>query len=94
MTTRPKTSSGRSWADSRRLVLCLLVLVVATSCPATGSATAPVVRSPSAVRAHWMTGGEAAPFDGILLSEDAYTGLREKVIRLEGELAACRGGAH
>lgn len=93
MTTRPKTSSGRSWADSRRLVLCLLVLAVMTSCPATGGSTAPVVRPSSDVRAHWMQAEETAPFDGVLLSEAAYTGLREKIIRLEGELAACRGGA-
>lgn len=93
MTRGPQLSCGTSWADSRRrVVLCLLILCALTSCSGSRGDMAPVVRHPEAVRAHWMVAGEAAPFDGILLSEEAYSGLREKVIRLEGALEDCRRG--
>ncbi|MGA7617030.1 MAG: hypothetical protein WBX15_17810 [Thermoanaerobaculia bacterium] len=52
-------------------------------------AAAPV--TPVDVRVHWIASGEAAPFDGILLDAATYAALREKIARLQGELAKCRG---
>jgi hypothetical protein len=90
MTRVPSKSCGTSWADSLKVVLCLLVLCALTSCAWGRKDLAPVVRQPETIWVHWMKAGEAAPFPGILLSEEAYSGLREKVIRLEGELERCR----
>lgn len=85
----PKQSFGTSWADSLTVALCLLLVLAVAGC-ASGSAMAPVVRAPETVRAHWIATGEASPFDGIVLSEAAYSGLREKIARLKAELATCR----
>lgn len=51
---------------------------------------APVVVAPADIRAHWMKEGQTAPFDGLLLSEETYKGLREKIVRLEAAVAECR----
>jgi hypothetical protein len=45
------------------------------------------------VKAHWIKADEPAPFAGLLLSPEAYSGLREKIARLEAEIASCRAGA-
>lgn len=88
----PSKSFGTSSADSRAIVLCLL-LAFAGGCASRPHAAAPVVRPPEAVKAHWIKADEPAPFAGLLLSPEAYSGLREKIARLEAELANCRAGA-
>lgn len=89
---RPKLSFGTSSADSRTIALCLLVALAIGGCAGTRE-MAPVVRAPETVRAHWIAAGEPAPFDGLVLSPEAYSGLREKIARLESELATCRAQA-
>lgn len=37
-----------------------------------------VIDDPS-IKVHWMSRGEAAPFDGILLNDYAYMKIREKL---------------
>lgn len=69
---------------------CETMAVLNRPRPAAVSAAAPVVRAASDVRAHWIKPGEPAPFDGVLLSPGAYSGLREKITRLQGEIADCR----
>lgn len=96
----PSPSCETSCRASRRparVAACLLfILAFAGGCgwltrrDAPIVVAAPVVRTKSEVKAHWIKPGEPAPFEGVVLSPAVYSGLREKITRLEGELAECR----
>lgn len=61
----------------------MILLVVSLSVFfANGCATSSPELENIPVQAHWMQQGDIAPFAGVLLSEDTYYKLREKIINL------------
>ena len=68
------------------LVVLLLFLSACSKVPV-ASYTAPPPQTK--IKAHWIKKGEPAPFGGILLSEEAYKALRQRIIECEYQLDIC-----
>lgn len=77
----------------KRILLIFLLSLSSVSCMTYNTvkkSSGHVDIDPSKIKVQWIKQDEKAQFDGLLMTEETYKALREKIIALTKELTECK----